>query len=108
MPPKSLDDYMNWPGWVPTFEQLPEGGWRVTVGTVLPDFELFAADLAQLEAEWKAGLRTHLNAYLKFQKAILLPDLGAPKTGTTSSNVSPGWTVSLILSRPPERQTATA
>lgn len=69
----TLDQYMAHP-WVPAFEQLPEGDFRLTVPG-LADFELFAATKPQLEAEWKSALRSHLMGYLKVGKVIPIPTI---------------------------------
>lgn len=81
----TLDDYVNWAGWVPTFEPVAEGGWRVTVAG-LPDFELFADSEQELRSEWKDGLRSHLGAYLKFQKFIPVPEFRLPEESEVSTS----------------------
>ena len=91
MAPKTLDEYVNWEGWTPRFEQLAEGEWRVTLA-LLPDFEVFAPSKAELEEEWKLALRSHLSAYLQFQKRIPFPEYKLPEHEIETSNGSPGQT----------------
>lgn len=60
--------------WVPKTEQLADGSWRLTIPP-LTDFEYFAPTQPEVIKDWEAALRTHLRAYLEFQKRIPMPPL---------------------------------
>jgi hypothetical protein len=71
--PLTADYFMTF-GWDPTFTQLPDGDWRLTV-PLLSDFELFASARAELEKDWRDALHSHLSGYLAVGKSIPLPGI---------------------------------
>ena len=85
----TLNECMDWP-WTPVVEELPEGDFRLFV-PALTDFEVFAATKAEVLADWRDMLRSHLEGYLKVGKVVPKPYFHLPEAPETSSG--PGVSV---------------
>lgn len=89
--PMTLNDLMTLP-WKALFARLPDGSFRLTVPQ-LPDFELFGSK-AELTREWKMALRSHLRAYLAYNRVVPLPPLPRPEVVEgTGESFTVNWRV---------------
>ena|ERR1043166_7495734 len=79
----TLNDLMEWP-WTPVVEQLPEGDFRLFV-PALTDFEVFGRTQAEVQADFRDMLRSHLEGYLKVGKVVPKPFFHLPEQAPTSS-----------------------
>lgn len=92
-----LQEYLALP-WVPKLEALQDGTCRLTVPP-LRDLELFGAR-AELLAEWRNALTSHLEAYLTAGKVIPTPRLwGEPSSsrpGVSQASGALDWRPQLV------------
>ncbi len=84
MSPKTLKELVAYP-WRPTITEEPDGGFRLTVTSLL-DFELFADTREELDRTWREALESHLQGYLATGKAIPLPGARIVEAGATATH----------------------